>query len=137
MQGMERVPMALLTTVTGRFGTDVLAARLDDEGFDVELRGGIGTFALPVAGLADVYVYVPTDQVEEASYVLLVGEIDATLDEEPEERSRRLRRQIPRRYRCVAAVLLIGAFLSVTHTPALQWRLASGGSSPAAFSAGQ
>ncbi len=124
MLGMDRVPMALLTTVSGRFAADVLAARLDDEGFDVELRGGIGTSAFPVAGLADIDVYVPTDQVEEASYVLLVGEIDATLDEEPEERVRRLRRQIPIGYRAVAAVLLIGAFLTITHAPELLWRLA-------------
>src|SRR3954454_20217525 len=89
MQGMERVPMALLTTVSGQFAADVLAARLDDEGFDVELRGGIGAFAFPVRGMADVEVYVPSDQVEEASYVLLVGEVDATLDEEPEECVRR------------------------------------------------
>src|SRR3954447_9957098 len=117
MQGMERVPMALLTTVSGRFAADVLAARLDDEGFDVQLRGGIGTIALPVTGLVDVQVYVPSDQIEEASYVLLVGEIDATLDEEPEERYRRLRRQIPRRYRWVAGMLLAGAVLTTHHAP--------------------
>jgi hypothetical protein len=122
---MDQVPMALLTTVSGRFAADVLAARLDDEGFDVQLRGGIGTIALPVSGLVDVQVYVPSDQIEEASYVLLVGEIDATLDEEPEERYRRLRRQIPRRYRAVAAVLLFGAFLTITHAPQLLWRLAA------------
>jgi hypothetical protein len=112
---MERVPMTLLTTVNGRFAADVLAARLDDEGFDVELRGGIGTLALPIGGLADIDVYVPSDQVEEASFVLLVGEVDAALDEEPEERRRRLRRQIPMGYRCVAAVLLIGAFAPLLH----------------------
>src|ERR1700759_4455151 len=108
MEVMERVPMALLTTVSGRFAADVLAARLDDEGFDVELRGGIGNTAFPVAGFSNFDLYVPSDQVEEASFVLLVGEIDATLDEEPEERVRRLRRQIPMRYRCVAGVLLLG-----------------------------
>ena len=129
MLGMERVPMALLTTVSGRFAADVLAARLDDEGFDVELRGGIGTSAFPVRGFADIDVYVPTDQVEEASYVLLVGEIDAALDEEPEERVRRLRRQIPTRYRLVAGVLLVGAFASLVHAPELIGRLMT---SPAA-----
>ncbi len=101
--------MALLTTVSGRFAADVLAARLDDEGFDVQLRGGLGAFALPVGELADVDVYVPCDQVEEASFVLLVGEVDDALDEEPDERRRRLHRQIPRSYRAVAAILLIGA----------------------------
>ncbi len=124
MLGMERVPMALLTTVTGRFAADVLAARLDDEGFDVELRGGIGNSAFPVAGFASIDVWVPTDQVEDASYVLLVGEVDAALDEEPDERVRRIRRQIPVRYRAIAAVLLFAAFLSVTHAPQLLSRLA-------------
>ena len=124
MLWMDRVPMALLTTVSSRFAADVLAARLDDEGFDVELRGGIGGSTFPIGGFADVDVYVPSDQVEEASLVLLVGEIDAALDEEPEERVRRLRRQVPVRYRVVAAVLLVGAFLSFTHAPALLWRLA-------------
>jgi len=124
MLTMDRVPMALLTTVSGRFAADVLAARLDDEGIDVQLRGGIGTSAFPVPNFAAVEVYVPTDQVEDASYVLLVGEIDAALDEEPEERIRRLRRQIPGRYRAVAAVLLVAAFLTITHAPELLWRLA-------------
>jgi hypothetical protein len=112
---MDRVPMTLLTTVSSRFAADVLAARLDDEGFDVQLRGGIGTTAFPVRGFADIDVYVPSDQVEEASYVLLVGEIDAALDEEPEERARRLRRQIPTPYRCVAGLLLIGAVAPLAH----------------------
>jgi hypothetical protein len=132
---MERVPMALLTTVSGRFAADVLAARLDDEGFDVELRGGIGQSAFPVPGFAFVQVYVPTDQVEEASYVLLVGEVDAALDEEPEERYRRLRRQIPKRYRVIAGVLLLGAFASLVHAPELIWRLAVAAPSPATPSA--
>ena len=116
--------MTLLTTVSGRFAADVLAARLDDEGFDVELRGAIGASAFPIRGFSDVEVYVPSDQVEEASFVLLVGEVDATLDEEPEERRRRIHRQVPARYRVVAGVLLMGAFLSITHAPQLLWRLA-------------
>ncbi|HEY3831495.1 MAG TPA: hypothetical protein VGO03_04330 [Acidimicrobiia bacterium] len=128
---MEPVPMALLTTVSGRFAADVLAARLDDEGFDVQLRGGIGQSAFPVPGFADVQVYVPSDQVEEASYVLLVGEVDATLDEEPEERSRRVRRQIPVRYRVVAGMLLLGALASLAHAPEVIWRLAVASPTPA------
>jgi hypothetical protein len=66
-----------------------------------------------------------------------VGEIDAALDEEPEERNRRIRRQVPLRYRCVAAVLLFGAFLSISHAPALLSRLGVSSPAPLAFSVRQ
>ena len=70
--------MVRLTTVSGAFAAHVLAARLDDEGFDVQLRGALHSpYPLAVGGWGDVDVFVPEDQVDEASYVLLVTEIDA------------------------------------------------------------
>src|SRR5262249_9054667 len=69
--------MTRLTSVPGTFRAHVLAARLYDEGFDVELRGAlVGQYGLTVGDLARVDVYVPDDQVEEASLVLLVNEVD-------------------------------------------------------------
>ena len=97
------VSMIRLTSVNGTFGAHVLAARLEDEGFDVELRGpGTGPYGqgLTIGDMARVDVYVPDDQLDEASYVLLVTEVDSVLDDDP-----------PRRvswslWRVVAAVLL-------------------------------
>jgi hypothetical protein len=95
--------MIRLTSVNGTFGAHVLAARLEDEGFDVELRGpGTGPYGqgLTIGDMARVDVYVPSDQLDEASYVLLVTEVDNVLDDDP-----------PRRvswslWRVVAAVVL-------------------------------
>ena len=96
--------MTWLTSVHGSFGAHVLAARLGSEGFDVELRGAVDSpYALTLGDLGRVDVYVLADQVHDASYVLLVNEVDATLDEEPEERRRRRARPIVR----VGAVLLL------------------------------
>ena len=59
----------------------MLAARLLDEGFDVELRGALdGPYGLTVGDLARIDVYVPGDQIEEASMVLLVTEVDEVDD---------------------------------------------------------
>lgn len=109
---MTSAPMVRLTTVSGQFAAHVLAARLDDEGFDVQLRGGLFTpYPLAMGGMANVDVYVPADQVEEASYVLLVTEIDSALDEEPEERHRRVVRRIAWPWRAVAAAVLVTAVI--------------------------
>jgi hypothetical protein len=95
--------MTRLTSVNGSFGAHVLAARLADEGFDVELRGpGTGPYGqgLTIGDLARVDVYVPDDQIDAASYVLLVTEVDNVLeDESPRRVSWSL-------WRVVAAVLL-------------------------------
>jgi hypothetical protein len=73
--------MTRLTSVYGAFRARVMAARLDDEGFDVELRGAVdGPYALTVGELARVDLFVPDDQVEEASLVLLVTEVDEVDD---------------------------------------------------------
>ena len=69
--------MSRLTSLQGTFRAHVLRARLVDEGFDVELRGALdGPYGLTVGDLARVDVYVPGDQIEEASMVLLVNEVD-------------------------------------------------------------
>jgi hypothetical protein len=81
--------MTRLTSVNGTFGAHVLAARLADEGFDVELRGpGFGPYGggLTIGDMARVDVYVPADQIDEASYVLLVTEVDNLLEDDPRPR---------------------------------------------------
>jgi hypothetical protein len=75
-----RVPMAPLTWVAGVFRARVVAARLEAEGIDAQLRGALeNPYGLTMGDMARVDVYVPEDQLEEASYVLLADEIDATL----------------------------------------------------------
>ena len=100
--------MSRLTSLQGTFRAHVLAARLSDEGFDVELRGAVdGPYALTVGDLARIDIYVPGDQIEEASLVLLVTEVDE-VDERLEDDG--LRRASHRRrvsWRVVAAVILI------------------------------
>src|SRR5712672_1100816 len=69
--------MRRLVSLQGVFRANVVAARLGAEGFDVELRGALdGAYGLTVGDLARVDVYVPGDQLEEASMVLLVNEVD-------------------------------------------------------------
>jgi hypothetical protein len=54
-----------------------MAAHLEFEGFDVDLRGPVnGPYALTVGEMARVDVYVPADQAEAASLLLLETEID-------------------------------------------------------------
>ncbi len=69
--------MTRLTSVYGSFRARVMAARLEDEGFDVQLRGALDSpYGLTVGEMARVDVYVPDDQFDEASLVLLVAEVD-------------------------------------------------------------
>jgi Putative prokaryotic signal transducing protein len=99
--------MTRLTSVNGAFGAHVLAARLLDEGFDVELRGALnGPYTFSVGDMGRVDVYVPEDQLEEASYVMLVTEVDHVLDDEP-----RRRRPQPSLRAIVAAVMLVSIVL--------------------------
>ena len=73
--------------------------------FDVELRGpGFGPYGggLTFGDMARVDVYVPDDQIDEASYVLLVTEVDNLLDDDP-----RPRHSPTLRAGCVDAVLLL------------------------------
>ena len=69
--------MTRLTSVYGAFRARVMAARLQDEGLDVELRGNLNSpYALTMGDMARVDVYVPADQVDDAKLVLLVNEVD-------------------------------------------------------------
>ena len=88
----------------GTFGAHVLAARLADEGFDVELRGPatVPTEGLTFGDMARVDVYVPDDQIDEASYVLLVDEVDEA-DDDPRRRSAAGSRDPPTRRRALGA----------------------------------
>jgi len=75
------VPMTRLTSVYGSFRARVMAARLSDEGFDVQLRGALDSpYGLTVGEMARVDLYVPDDQFDEASLVLLVAEVDEADD---------------------------------------------------------
>ena len=79
--------MTRLTSLHGSFRAHVLAARLLDEGFDVELRGSLGgPYGLTVGDLAQVDLYVPGDQIEEASIVLLANEVDEVDDRFDDDR---------------------------------------------------
>src|SRR5262245_20942928 len=70
-----------LTCVQGAFEANVLSARLRAEGIDARLRGSVGgTYGVTVGDLARVDVYVPDGQLDDARYVLLADEVDATLD---------------------------------------------------------
>ena len=85
--------MCRLTSLQGTFRARVLAARLTDEGFDVELRGALdGPYGLTVGDLARVDVYVPGDQIEEASIVLLATEVDEVDDTFADDRPPRASR---------------------------------------------
>jgi hypothetical protein len=106
-------PLTRLTWVQGAFRARVLAARLRAEGIDARLGGSIdGTYGVTVGDLARVDVYVPDAQVDEARYVLLVDEIDASMGAPTEwwdaGTGRRTRRRWPW---AVAALLLAVAVL--------------------------
>jgi len=53
-----------------------MAARLECEGFDVQLRGSDSPYGLTVGEMARVDVYVPEEQFDDASLALLVAEVD-------------------------------------------------------------
>jgi hypothetical protein len=81
--------MEQLTWVCGSFEARVLAARLYDEGIDAELRGALDSpYGFTVGDLARIDVYVPTDQAEDARFVMLAIAVDDAT-ELPEPRGRR------------------------------------------------
>ena len=84
--------MEQLTSVCGSFEARVLAARLYDEGIDAELRGALDSpYGFTVGDMARVDVYVPTEQAQDAQFVLLAIEVDAATElPEPGYRTRPL-----------------------------------------------
>ena len=73
--------MEQLTSVCGSFEARVLAARLYDEGIDAELRGALDSpYGFTVGDLARIDVFVPTDQAQDAQFVLLANEVDAATE---------------------------------------------------------
>src|SRR3984957_10777909 len=98
--------MSRLTSLQGSFRAHVVAARLLDEGFDVELRGALaGPYGLTVGDLAVIDLYVPGDQIAEASIVLLateVDEVDDAFDDDRPPPASRIRPNV----RLVAALIL-------------------------------
>jgi len=72
--------MRQVTWVSGSFAGHLLAARLRSEGIDVELRGAVdGPYGLTVGDMARVDVWVPEDQLDDASLVLLATEVDVAM----------------------------------------------------------
>jgi hypothetical protein len=117
-----RVRMTPLTWVSGIFRAEVLAARLRSEGIDAQLQGALSSpYGFTVGDMARVDVYVPEDQLDDAKYVLLADEVDATLAAPTDwwnagtDRHPRRRPWVP----WVAAVLLAacvgGALVGVLH----------------------
>jgi hypothetical protein len=115
------VRMAPLTWVAGAFRAQVLAARLESEGIEAQLRGALASpYGLTVGDMARVDVFVPEDQLEDARYVLLVDEVDATLDAPTEWWDAGTDRRRTRRWLWwVAAALLatcvLGAMVGAVH----------------------
>ena len=69
-----------MTSVHGAFRARVLQARLESCGIDARLSGSAdGVYGLTVGDMARVDVYVPEEQLDDARYVLLAGEVDAAL----------------------------------------------------------
>jgi Putative prokaryotic signal transducing protein len=72
--------MCRLTSVSGSFSAHVVAARLQSEGIDVQLRGALhGPYGLTVGEMARVDVFVPEDQLDDAELVMLATEVDSAL----------------------------------------------------------
>jgi Putative prokaryotic signal transducing protein len=77
---MDARAMTLLTSVGGSFRAHVVLARLESEGIDAQLRGAVdGAYGFTVGDMARVDVYVPTDQLDDARYVLLADEVDDSM----------------------------------------------------------
>jgi hypothetical protein len=73
-------PMCRLTSVSGSFSAHLVAAHLQSEGLDVQLRGALdGPYGLTVGDMARVDVFVPEDQLEDARLVMLATEVEEAL----------------------------------------------------------
>jgi hypothetical protein len=77
---MPAEKLTQVTSVNGAFRARVLKARLESCGIDARLSGAFdGVYGLTVGDMARVDVYVPEEQLDDARYVLLAGEVDAAL----------------------------------------------------------
>ena len=117
---MERpVRLMPLTWVSGGFRAEVLAARLRSEGIDAQLQGALSsTYGFTVGDMARVDVFVPGDQLDDARYVLLADEVDATLTAPSDWWDAGTDRRRGRRFVWVVAAALLaislfGAFVGV------------------------
>ena len=78
--------MTRLTSVAGTFAAHVLAARLQAEGITVKLRGAVDSpYQFTVGDMGRVDVFVAEDDVGDARMVMLIDEVDATLDLPPQK----------------------------------------------------
>lgn len=76
----EAVPARVLLTTTNSFEAKVIAARLQAEGLDAEMRGSVETpypFMLGDAGA--ISVWIPEDQLDDARLVMLAAEVDSAM----------------------------------------------------------
>jgi hypothetical protein len=104
--------MCRLTSVSGSFSAHLVAARLQSEGINVQLRGNLhGPYELTIGDMARVDVFVPQDQLDDAQLVMLASEVDAALAA-PREWAGPDRRPFPRWLVWVALALLIVAGLA-------------------------
>ncbi|MGH8972224.1 MAG: hypothetical protein ACRD0C_03370 [Acidimicrobiia bacterium] len=108
----ERVRMSRLTTVGGTFTAHVIAARLEAEGITVKLRGAVDSpYQFTVGDMSRVDVFVPEHELDDATLVLLVDEVDAVLDLPPQkERPSDFRWGDRALWVVVVAVLLLWVF---------------------------
>jgi hypothetical protein len=78
--------MTRLTSVGGSFTAHVIAARLEAEGIAVKLRGAVDSpYQFTVGDIGRVDVFVAEEDVPDARVVLLIDEVDATLDLPPQK----------------------------------------------------
>jgi hypothetical protein len=69
--------MVRLVTVSSTFHARVIAARLGAEGILSDLRGNVdGPYPM-----GDVHVYVPEDELDAASELLLADEVESVFDD--------------------------------------------------------
>jgi hypothetical protein len=109
--------MQRLTWVAGSFSAHVIAARLQSEGIDVQLRGALdGPYGLTVGDMARVDLWVPEDQLDDAKLVMLASEVDVALAA-PREWGGERESARPRWPLVVALVLVVMACLA----PVIHW----------------
>ena len=111
--------MTRLTSVYGSFRANVMAARLVDAGFDVELRGALNSpYWLTVGDMARIDLYVPDDQIDEATMLLLVDEVDEADEILDDDRPPVRRRHVPMSW---AAATILFVFLAGPVFLILRW----------------